>query len=202
MSGGSNDGSHTQATGVTSVGQQAGVVTPEDQELHIACIERTASALLESEGATPDEIEQAIQKCEQALAQGKRFELLEIIARVQGHDEEFMGEAIYKLSESVSHTLAQPPLLVNFAAKLIAPNAFYGAFPELKQTCAELLCPVIFAEDSDAIGVASINPIASNMMAERISKRVKDRYGIRPFMTTARLDYESWCFITRKHFET
>lgn len=202
MSGGSNDGFPTQAAGVTSAVRHAAVAGKEDQELHIACIERTASALLESEGATPEEIEVAIQKCEHALAQGGRFELLELLARVQGHDEEFMGEAIYKLSESVSHTLSQPPVLVNFAAKLIAPNAFYGAFPDLKQTCAELLCPVIFAEDSDAIGVGSINPIAAHMIAEHVSRHVKERYGIRPFMTTARLDYESWCFITRKHFET
>ncbi|MFU8893575.1 MAG: hypothetical protein ACNA8L_08105 [Luteolibacter sp.] len=171
-------------------------------ELHIACIERTASALLESEGATPEDIETAIQQCEQALDQGKRFELLELIARVQGHDEEFMSEAVYKLSECVSHTLQNPPILINFAAKLIAPNAFYSAFPDLFKDCSELLCPVIFAEDTDAIGTASINPIAAMMMAERIGISVKERTGIRPFMTSARLDYESWCFITRKHFET
>jgi len=27
------------------------------------------------------------------------------------------------------------------------------------------------------------------------------RLGIRPFVTTARLEYESWTFLTRKHFE-
>ncbi len=202
MSGGSYDGSSLQAAGMTPTGRLPGGVSAEDQELHIACVERTASALLESEGATPEEIEIAIQQCEQALALGKRFELLELLARIQGHDEEFMGEAIYKLSENVSHTLLNPPVMVNFAAKLIAPNTFYGTFPDLKRTCTELLCPVIFAEDSDAIGTASINPIAANMMAERIAIRVKQRHGIRPFMTTARLDYESWCFITRKHFDT
>ncbi len=174
----------------------------EGQDIHITCIERTASALLESEGATADQIEIAIQQCELALAQGKRFELLELVARVQGHDEEFMGKAIFKLSECVSNTLGNPPVLVTFAAKLIVPNAFYSAFPDLQQTGSEMLCPVIFAEDSDAIGTASINPIASMMMADRIGRRVKEKTGIRPFLTAARLDYESWCFLTRKHFET
>jgi hypothetical protein len=27
------------------------------------------------------------------------------------------------------------------------------------------------------------------------------RFGIRPFVTIARLDYESWTFLSRKHFE-
>jgi hypothetical protein len=202
MSAASQDGSPAMSADMTKAAGSSSAVSAEDQELHITCIERTASALLESEGATPDEIEEAIQQCEQALALGKRFELLELLARLQGHEEEFMGEAIYRLSESVSHTLLQPPVMITFAAKLIAPNAFYASFPDLKETCAEMLCPVIFAEDSDAIGTGSINPIAAAMMAERIANRVKERHGIRPFITMARLDYESWCFLTRKHFET
>jgi len=199
MAGGSHDGLPAAAAAMDPAG---GAAVADSVELHIACIERTASALLESEGATPEEIETAIQQCEQALDQGKRFELLELIARVQGHEEEFMGDAIYKLSECVSHTIVNPPILVTFAGKLIAPNAFYGAFPDVFKDCSEMLCPVIFAEDTDAIGTASINPIAAMMMADRISTIVKKRRGIRPFMTTARMDYESWCFLTRKHFET
>lgn len=186
-----------------SLAQTQGGSPPADaDDIRITCIERTASALLESEGATAEEIEIAIQHCEMALDQGTRFELLELVARAQGHEEEFMSGAIHQLSECVAHTLQHAPVLVPFATKLIAPNAFYGKFPEIQQKCAEMLCPVIFAEDSDAIGVASINPIAAIMMAERIQLVVKARFGIRPFLTTARLDYESWCFITRKHFET
>jgi len=172
------------------------------EDIRITCIERTASALLESEGATADEIEVAIQQCEVALEKGERFEVLELVARIQGHDEEFMTNAVFKLSECIAITMAQPPVLVTFAGKLIAPNAFYASFPDLHKTCSEMLCPVIFAEDSDAIGTASINPIASLMMAENIRHRVKEKTGVRPFMTHARLDYESWCFLTRKHFGT
>lgn len=197
------DGSHDVLSAAPDVvNPSGGTSTPGSMELHIACIERTASALLESEAATPEEIETAIQQCEIALDQGKRFELLELVARIQGHEEEFMGDAIFKLSESVSNTLVNPPILITFAAKLIVPNAFYSAFPELLKECSEMLCPLIFAEDTDAIGVGSINPIAAIMMAERICTQVKQHRSIRPFMTSARMDYESWCFLTRKHFET
>jgi hypothetical protein len=60
---------------------------------------------------------------------------------------------------------------------------------------------VIYAEDTDAIGTASINPFAAAILAEEIQSTVFKRFGIRPFVTIARLDYESWTFLTRKHFE-
>ena len=64
-----------------------------------------------------------------------------------------------------------------------------------------LLSPVVFAEDTDAIGTASANPIASAILADEIRAQVFKRFGIRPFITIARLEYESWTFLTRKHFE-
>jgi hypothetical protein len=64
-----------------------------------------------------------------------------------------------------------------------------------------LLSPVVYAEDTDAIGTASINPVASAILAAEIESAVFKRFGIRPFLTIARLDYESWTFLTRKHFE-
>ena len=60
---------------------------------------------------------------------------------------------------------------------------------------------MIFAEDTDAVGTASINPVASMILADEIRAAVFKRFGIRPFLTVARLDYESWSFLTRKHFE-
>ena len=60
---------------------------------------------------------------------------------------------------------------------------------------------MIYAEDTDAIGTASVNPVASAILAEEIRTTVFKRFGIRPFVTIARLDYESWTFLTRKHFE-
>jgi hypothetical protein len=60
---------------------------------------------------------------------------------------------------------------------------------------------VIFAEDTDTIGTASVNPMAAAILAEEIRNAVYKRVGITPFVTIARLEYESWTFLTRKHFE-
>jgi len=200
MSGGTHDGPLGKVTDDSASLQAQSGENPDIQEVHITCIERTASALLESEAATSGEIEAAIVQCEQALERGDQFEFLDIIARVQGHEEEFVGEAIHKLAESVGHILAHPPVLVTFTSKLIVPNGFYDVFPEIRKACAQMQCPVVFAEDTDAIGTGSINPIASSMMADHISSVVKQKNGIRPFMTVVRLDYDSWCFLNRKHF--
>lgn len=128
-------------------------------------------------------------------------DLLEVLARVQGHGPEHLGSAILELGEKVAQTVTPFPPILPFAGKLIAPASFYETFDRIHQTARVLLSPVIYAEDSDAIGTASINPIASAILADAILHAAHRRLGIRPFVTIARLDYESWTFLSRKHFE-
>lgn len=173
----------------------------EEADLHATCLQRTATALYESGAATEAEIQAAAHQCYQSLDRSENVELIEYVARAQGHDEARIGEAIRKLSDRAASTMATPPCHIPFASKLIAPNAFYGTYPEIHRICKELLCPVLYAEDTDAIGVASINPVATTIIAEKIGEIALSRVNIRPFVTTALMDYESWCFLTRKHFE-
>ena len=42
---------------------------------------------------------------------------------------------------------------------------------------------------------------AAAIFASAIQDSVFRRVGIRPFLTVVRLDYESWTFLCRKHFE-
>ena len=129
------------------------------------------------------------------------MELLEAVARVQGHHEEHFGRVIRSLGDKLAAILNPSPPLIPFAGKLIAPSAFYDSFDHLHRIAKALLSPVIYAEDTDAIGTASVNPIASAIFAEEIRNAVFKRFGIRPFVTAARLDYESWTFLSRKHFD-
>jgi hypothetical protein len=112
-----------------------------------------------------------------------------------------MRAAILELGNKVATTLVPHAPIIPFAGKLIAPSVFYDSFDSIHKIARILLSPVIFAEDTDAIGTASANPIASSLLAEEIRNAVFKRFGIRPFVTIARLDYESWTFLTRKHFE-
>lgn len=165
------------------------------------CLQRTGGALHETRSASPSEISQAIATAREFHAVGKPCDLLEVLARLQGNGEEHMGPAILELGDKISHTLVPYSPLIPFAGKLIAPSAFYESFDHLHKLARALLSPVIYVEDTDAIGTASANPIASAILAEEIRNVVYKRFGIRPFVTISRLDYESWTFLTRKHFE-
>jgi hypothetical protein len=165
------------------------------------CLLRTADAAYQSKAASEDEIQQAMQIARASFAQNHPADLLETLARVQGHDEEHLSRAITALGDRIANTMPHTPALIPFAGKLIAPSAFYESFDQIHRIARVLLSPVIYAEDTDAIGTASINPIASAILAERIHESVAKRVGIRPFITVARMDYENWTFLTRKHFE-
>ncbi len=165
------------------------------------CLQRTADALHESRSATPSDISQAMANARESHAAGKPADLLETLARVQGHGEEHLGSAILDLGNRTANTLTPYAPLIPFAGKLIAPSAFYESFDHIHKVARALLSPVIYVEDTDAIGTASANPIASSILADEIRNMVFKRFGIRPFVTIARLDYESWTFLTRKHFE-
>lgn len=165
------------------------------------CLLRTAEALQEARAASAAEINQAIATTRESHANGKPAELLETLARIQGHDEEHLSPAILELGNKVAQTRSPYAPLIPFAGKLIAPSAFYDSFDQLHKLARLLLSPVIYAEDTDSIGTASVNPVASAILAAEIENAVYKRFGIRPFLTVARLDYESWTFLTRKHFE-
>jgi hypothetical protein len=172
--------------------------TPQD--IVNECVSRTAEALRASGAVTEDQLKAALTSVDRNITSGQPVELIEWVARAQGHDEEHLGPVISSLSEAVAMTLNPSPALIPFAGKLIGPSAFYESFDQLHKLAKLLLSPIIFAEDTDAIGTASINPIASLILSEEILQTVDRRFGIKPFMTVARIDYESWTFLARKHF--
>ena len=169
-------------------------------ELAETCLQQTADALHEVRAATPAEISKGVSLAREDHSEKKPSDLIEILVRIQGHDEERLGPAILELGEKVASILTPYAPLIPFAGKLITPSAFYDSFDSIYQIARVLRSPVIYAEDTDSIGIASVNPVALEILSEEIRSLVYKRLGIRPFVTVARLDYESWTFITRKHF--
>lgn len=184
-----------------------GFVTEEatHADLSEACTRHTAAALRESEAATPEEIEAAEILCNQAHHSGRSQDLIELIAIARagaGADVEQVAAIVLEIAEAAASTLATPPALVPFAAKLITPSAFYAGFDDIRRAAQHLRCPILFAEDTDAIGTGSINPVTATIMADFIDKSVLSKSGIKPFVTAARMDHPGWTALNRKHFES
>ena len=173
----------------------------EIEALVEACVDQTAEALISSRAGNPVDVSHAVAAVRKSQAENRPLDLVEALARAQGHQEEFLGGIMRTLGNKLAATLNPSPPLIPFAGKLIAPSAFYESFDHLHKMARALLAPVIFAEDTDSIGVASVNPIAAAILAAKIREAVGRRFDIRPFLTIARLEYEAWSFLTHKHFE-
>ena len=166
-----------------------------------SCIEQTADALVLSHAASQTDVFLAIEAVRKAHMLNRPLELMEAVARVQGHQEDHIGSIMRILGDTLAVALIPIPPIIPFAGKLIAPSAFYESFDQIHKLARALLTPVIFVEDTDAIGVASVNPIAATLLAERIQEAVARRFDIRPFLTIVRIEYDAWTFLTHKHFE-
>ena len=59
---------------------------------------------------------------------------------------------------------------------------------------------IVSAGSTDSIGTGALNPVAARIMAKEIAAAVSRRFGITPFTTAVRTDYDSWTFLSRKHF--
>jgi hypothetical protein len=171
------------------------------EQLIEANLAQTAEALLFTRMASQADVSHALDAVRQSQAAGKPADLMEAVARAQGHQEEHMSNIIRTLGDKLASALNPSPPLIPFAGKLIAPSAFYESFEHLHKMARAMLAPVIFVEDTDSIGVASANPIAAVLLAGKIQEAVSRRFDIRPFFTIVRLDYEAWTFLTHKHFE-
>ena len=164
------------------------------------CLNHTLEAFKRANLADEIELEKIRQRYEAGRDDGTPMDLIEMLARIQGTEEEHMGPEVARISHAVTSVLSPVPPLIPFAGKLMAPSSFYEAYTQLHELARELLAPVIFAEETDAIGTGALNPVAAHIMGGNILSSVNRRFAIRPFVTVVRLDYESWSFLCRKHF--
>lgn len=168
------------------------------------CLERTLTAFADADLATDEEnarLRLRLRGNPEEEEDDTPKDLIELLAKIQGTEEERMGIETARISQAVADVISPTIPLIPFGGKLMAPSAFYESYTQLHELSKALLSPVIFAEDTDAIGTGALNPIAAQIMGEEILTTVNRRFGIRPFITSVRLDYESWAFLARKHFE-
>ncbi|MFT3992172.1 MAG: hypothetical protein QM680_12260 [Luteolibacter sp.] len=166
-----------------------------------SCYQRTAAALFEVRAGSQKELSDAILMARDANRHSRPADVIELLARIRNTEDDQLVSSIRELSEQAAACATPYQPSVPFAGKLITPGAFYDAFPTLKTAAKYLKTPVIYAEDTDSIGLASINPVATQILAETLTTTVYERTGIRPFLTLVRVDHDVWTALNRKHFE-
>lgn len=170
------------------------------EECLTECLNLTIEAFENSKVASGEEIARVRLRFGHALTAGEPEDLIYLLARIQGTEEERMGIETARISYAVAGVISPSPPLIPFAGKLMAPSSFYEAYTQLHELARALSSPVIYAEDTDSIGTGALNPIAARIMTDEIRAAVSRRFGIKPFTTAVRIDYDSWNFLTRKHF--
>lgn len=165
------------------------------------CLTQTAAALRATNAVSADVLNHAVVTVRQLHQAGQPAELLEQLTVRGETDFAALGDAIRSLGNQIASTLGVGQPVIPFADQLIAPSAFYDSFERLHQLGRILITPVIYAENPEAIGIGSINPVASLLLAAEVRDMVYQRFGIHPFVTVARLPYDSWIALARKHFQ-
>ncbi|WAC21565.1 hypothetical protein OVA24_09230 [Luteolibacter sp. SL250] len=165
------------------------------------CLQRTATALFQTGTAGKDDLIHAMHLVRQSNSHGQPADLLDTLARHLHKDEDQVASVVASYGERISATLNPNLHVIPFAGKFIAPSTFYEAYPGIQRLGAALMAAVIYAEDADAIGTASVNPIAAVILGEEIAAAVARRVNVRPIITSVMLDHQSWTQIIRKHFQ-
>lgn len=169
-------------------------------EVMALCLRESFSVLIRSGLATETELAVTADVVERGMLDGGSVDVIEALVRVQGSTEEHVPAEAGRIAQGMAHALYPPLPLIPFAAKLITPTSFYENFPQLFSLSKLLMAPIIYAEDTDAVGTAALNPVAAKIMGEEILAIVDQRTGIKPFVSVVRMEHNHWSFLTRKHF--
>lgn len=138
--------------------------------------------------------------CIQAWTENRAAEPLHRLAVLEDEDESQYEASIERWGTMLASLVTPVMPLVPFAAKMMTPSAFYEKHEPIYQLARTLLCPILYNEDADVIGVGSINPVTATIFAQAIHAYVKGTQGIAPYITCVRLNYESWNSLNAKHF--
>lgn len=191
---------------VESQVQSAEIATPRSTGAELmtdpTCLEHTYMVLREHGLATPDELRQLAEIGQDPLEGDRQLDPLELLVNLRVSDVEERPAEIERMGRAVAEMLGDPLVLIPFAHRLPTPTAFYDTFPALFGMCQDSMIAVIFAEESEVVGIASINPVPLTLMEEHISRTMSEVTGTKPIVTRMLVPYDAWESLCRKQLET
>tara|TARA_B100001109_G_scaffold200085_2_gene166751 strand:+ start:95 stop:676 length:582 start_codon:yes stop_codon:yes gene_type:complete len=164
------------------------------------CLSQTCRVLDDHALATPAELKELAHHGHGPLQGPRPWDPLEFLAALRTRDPDARAQEVERLGRSLSQSLGQPLTLVPFASKMPTPSAFYDLNDSLLLECRKLLTPVLFAEESEVIGIGSINPVALRLSARTVMQFIADKTGTTPVVSTLLLHHEGWISLCQQQF--
>lgn len=162
------------------------------------CLKATYRLLAEFQLVTPSELAQLAEEGQQAAGSERQVDPLEIIAQSKGIEPDERPLEIERIGRLMCTALQRPLVLPPFVNRLPSPSSFYDANPGLLEECQALMTPILYAEETEVIGVGSINPIALEQVTERIVDILGERTGTNPIVSPMLLTHEGWVGMCHK----
>ena len=179
--------------GATSTGIASSATDP-------ICLDQTSELLEEHGLATPDEIHQLRDHGRAPLRGTRRWDPLEFLAALRTPDPDSRLLEIERLGRTLSQAMGSQLALVPFASRLPAPSAFYDHNEGLRADCERLMTPILYSEESEVIGVGSINPVALRLSSQIIMHSLGEKVGTVPIVSRMLLNHDGWISLCQKHF--
>jgi len=164
------------------------------------CLSQTCRVLDDHALATPAELKELAHHGHGPLQGPRPWDPLEFLAALRTRDRDARAQEVERLGRSLSQSLGQPLTLVPFASKMPTPSAFYDLNDSLLLECRKLMTPVLFAEESEVIGIGSINPVALRLSARTVMQFIADKTGTTPVVSTLLLHHEGWISLCQQQF--
>lgn len=169
-------------------------------EWHTYSLQQCSAYLAQAGIAGEDEINQISQQCLTAWSIGEPAEPLSKLAVLQNEDENHFEATIERWSMMLTSLVAPTMPPAPFASKMMTPSAFYEKHAPLHDLARTFMCPILYNEDADVIGVGSINPVTVTIFSQAAHAYLYEIYKVRPLISCVRLNYESWRALVSKHF--
>ena len=186
-------------------GNQSGIRnTPSSVSSPLAtdpgCLGQTC-ALLEEHGlATPAELKELRHHGHGPLKGPRPWDPLEFLAALRIREPEARALEVERIGRSLSHSLGQPLALIPFASRMQTPSVFYDMNEALLADCRKLMTPVLYAEESEVIGIGAINPAALQISTRTIMQFIADKTGTPPIVSSVLLHHEGWISLCQQQF--
>ena len=186
-------------------GNQSGIrSTPSSVSSPLAtdpgCLGQTC-ALLEEHGlATPAELKELRHHGHGPLKGPRPWDPLEFLAALRIREPEARALEVERIGRSLSHSLGQPLALIPFASRMQTPSVFYDMNEALLADCRKLMTPVLYAEESEVIGIGAINPAALQISTRTIMQFIADKTGTTPIVSSVLLHHEGWISLCQQQF--